>query len=345
MGYGRGLSTLSLAEAEPLLEAAAEAVRGTAMEHCQIGLGTPDPLRPREVCWLVSGDGLDASALDDGLLRRVEGDFPVVLAPRRWVASSVPWWKRAWHRAWCSRGRAVHAGDQIGPLYKHRFGSVGCVVRRGESRMLLTCAHVVAANGVNPGIGDRVKRREHAGREHDLGGVLHTVTIRTGALDNEADCAVVSVGEEHEACRFIPNIGEGVAAPMTDKEIRMGMLVRKMGAATRLTWGRITQFPIQAKVGYKNGQWAGFKTCIEVTPTDEPWRGGRKFVEFCNAGDSGALIVSADDVPRAIGLLTSREVWRHLDAMGSVKDLLGRGVGVPINRVLRLLQASLETGR
>lgn len=337
-------SDISLADAIPILQEAdcAISANGVAKESARFGLGVRHIEGRRSLCWVAHAVDAAHSEPLRASLGSVMPGLPLCFEDPTWVSASLGVCRRAWHRLTCSPNWSVHAGDQIGPINQDRFGSIGCAVVRDRRLLLLTCAHVVAPNGVNPAVNDRAKRRMRADLQHDLGGVIDALPIVVGRDDNVADAAVVSPGR-HQGCKFVPGISDQLHGVLTDREITLGMQVRKLGAETSLTWGTITQFPVRARIEYKdkNRSLAGYSVSMECTPDFSPGPQGRLTMPFCEEGDSGSIVMTATDPPRGVALLVSSEKWRHKAVQGIQEDLLGRGIAIPLNRVLSRLKAEL----
>ncbi len=167
-------------------------------------------------------------------------------------------------------------------------GTLGAAVRRGEERLLLSNAHVLARSGLaSPG--DPVLQPGPAD-----GG---TAADRVGSLDSWAPLVAGSANRVDAA---LARLDDGVevdvsGSPATVAELEGDELVEKLGRTTGATAGRVTAIEVDDVVVDYGGEVGllGFDGQVEVTGT-----GGA----FSRGGDSGSLVRLAGG-GAAVGLL------------------------------------------
>jgi hypothetical protein len=193
-------------------------------------------------------------------------------------------------------------------------GTVGAIVRRGDSTYFLCSAHVLArANGfllgapiLCPGPVDLprlVEDRTHGGHEEAPGmpEFRETDFRRARLADfepltldgyNSLDAALAEIPD---STRFEAEI-QGVGRLMRSDPIvaRKGMRVAKVGQGTGLTHGRIVDTHFRGRVGFALGALA-FRDQILIEGDDDS--------AFAWEGDSGALVVTDRDDRRGVAMV------------------------------------------
>jgi hypothetical protein len=200
-------------------------------------------------------------------------------------------------------------------------GTLGCCVRKGNERFMLSNNHVLA-NTNEAQIGDEILQpgaydggivsNDTIGRlaefvEIELGeisdcpvaravaDVLNLISRIMGSrtrlvLEKEAgenlvDCAIATPGDDRDIDQCI--LGCGIPERVVEPEL--GMKVKKSGRTTGLTIGEITQVEATVNVNMGEDRYAYFVDQFIVSG------------EFSQGGDSGSLIL--DEGNNAVGLL------------------------------------------
>lgn len=211
-------------------------------------------------------------------------------------------------------------GDAIGPAFAEGgTGTFGCVVLPREAPKrpcILSAAHVLAPDGELPGSavhfpslklqGDRAARR--------LGTLLRAVqpVLGVGNFGNVVDAAIATVDDPASVDAAIHLIG---APRGVSSRSERTLPVRKVGAISGYSTGRVVDLDARVRIHYPNGE-AGFSELICCTDVGEE-------------GDSGSLVVNSEN--EAIGL--------HI-AGGTYKNRPSSFV-TPIQRVLGALDVDL----
>ncbi len=167
-------------------------------------------------------------------------------------------------------------------------GTLGAVVRRGEERLLLSNAHVLALSGLAT-VGDAVLQPGPAdgGRAADRVGSLDGWVPLRGDATNRVDAALARLDDGVEV--------DSSGAPGATAELDGDELVEKLGRTTGHTSGRVTAIEVDDVVvdyGHPLGL-LRFDGQVEVAGTR---------ASFSRGGDSGSLVRLADGGP-AVGLL------------------------------------------
>lgn len=86
-----------------------------------------------------------------------------------------------------------------------------------------------------------------------------------------------------------------------------------------------------------NGSSAFFaRTCLEIRPDAAGEVGTREDpIDFCEEGDSGALVLGHEQSPRAVGLLVGQGSSNH--------SVYGHGYALPFGRVFRPIGRQLRS--
>jgi len=202
-------------------------------------------------------------------------------------------------------------------------GTLGTVVRRGQERLLLSNAHVLARSGL-ASLGDPVRQPGPAdgGTARDRVGSLEGWAPLSADLPNTVDAALARLDDGIEA--------DGSGSPTATAALAGDELVEKLGRTTGFTSGRVTAIEVDDVV-VDFGDEVGplrFDGQIEVSGT---------VGAFSLGGDSGSLVRLADGGP-AVGLLYAgserggpdgtgltfcNDIAVVLDALGVVLDGAG----------------------
>lgn len=213
------------------------------------------------------------------------------------------------------RWRPAPGGVSVG----HRSvsaGTLGCVVRRGSTRFILSNNHVLADTNRGrrgdpilqpaPHDGgseeDRIAKLESfapllleggdpirlARTSRNLGPVIKViglaVDIQTNRVSNRADCAIARPLKADYISAEILEVGH----PTGTAEVEIDTPIKKSGRTTGLAGGRVTHVDATVKVSYADRGEALFTDQILATPMSE-------------GGDSGSAAL--DQQNRVVGLL------------------------------------------
>jgi hypothetical protein len=165
---------------------------------------------------------------------------------------------------------------------------------------------------------------------------------------NHIDAAIAKLWGPHQHKPVIPLIG-AVKGYVAKKDIEVGEAARKFGRTTGYTEGRIFSIYLDIWIRYdRTGQSAFFQNQFLIEPTLP------KFAKFVSKGDSGSLLVDAEQ--HAIGLIFAgmAEVPKSPQALPNIESILGTdpatnqpkriesyGVANPISEVLDRLKIDL----
>jgi hypothetical protein len=225
-------------------------------------------------------------------------------------------------------------------------GTLGCVVKKGESRHILSNSHVLALSGdanigdsiVQPGPHDKgVFPDDHIADLTDfvpinfsgapsecpvsgaftaiINGILYAIRSKTRlksvmqANTNLVDAAIAQPLNDKDVSDEIMEIGKIAGA----KSAILGMKIQKSGRTTGLTQGEITQVDVSVNVQYGEGKIAQF---------DDQLMAGA----MSAGGDSGSAVLTEDN-----------ELCGLLFAGSDTTTLINR-----IEHVLGLLDIHLE---
>lgn len=197
-----------------------------------------------------------------------------------------------------STARPTRPGYSVGHV-DGGSGTIGCIVRsRGTGELLgLSCAHVVGRGGA-ASAGDRVlvPSRPEAVAIGQLGRARYGTLVKVKAPNPDWAAAVENV----DAATFRPDTAShqddeialiGLAPSGIRGSVSIGTRVKKVGAATELTWGEVhavhwlVTLPYQQPDGSIAEMW--FTDQIGIS-------------RFSAPGDSGALVL--DDANAAVGV-------------------------------------------
>ncbi len=162
---------------------------------------------------------------------------------------------------------------------------------------------------------------------------------------NHVDAAIARLWGPQQHQPLIPLIG-AVKGYVEKKDIEIGETARKFGRTTGYTEGSIFSIYLDIWIRYdRTGQSAFFQNQFLIEP-DAP-----KFTKFVAKGDSGSLVVDANQ--HAIGLVfggmaelpeslrTPQNVARAVGDSNTPKRIESYGVANPISEVLERLKIEL----
>jgi hypothetical protein len=212
----------------------------------------------------------------------------------------------------------IQPGNSIGHV-TCLAGTLGAVVKRGGTTLLLSNAHVLADNG-NARKGDAILYPARKDKGRTPGDVVahldgFVAFQGGGTFVNLADCAVARVTPNGRALiPAIRNLGgpTGITAP------KRGMRITKVGRTSGLTSGTVRDVHFRFKLPYPGLGQIGFRDQVLCTP-------------YSASGDSGSLVLEAR-TKKAVGL--------HFASSGD-----GGSVFSPIGPVLRSLGVRLVLGK
>ena len=165
---------------------------------------------------------------------------------------------------------------------------------------------------------------------------------------NHVDAAIARLWGPHPHKALIPLIG-AVKGYVEKKDIEIGEAARKFGRTTGYTEGRVFSIYLDVWIRYdRTGQSAFFQDQFLIEPALP------KFAKFVAKGDSGSLLVDAEQ--HAIGLIFAgmSEVPKSPQALPNIETIMGidpasdkpqriesYGVANPISEVLDRLKIEL----
>jgi hypothetical protein len=202
-------------------------------------------------------------------------------------------------------------------------GTLGSMVEDAtDTQYILSNNHVLADQNaakpgqliVQPGLVDVECVRSQS---NAVATFSRAIKLRFGGHKNFVDAALAAVepGQVSPSILFIGPISSDV-----DSDPTIGMPVQKMGRTTCLTTGVIAVLDANLKVNYsdtKKPHVATFVNQIAVT-------GSLKTPTFGGPGDSGSLIVTADDCPLAVALLFAGSSNGGLTFANPITQVLSR---------------------
>jgi hypothetical protein len=165
---------------------------------------------------------------------------------------------------------------------------------------------------------------------------------------NHIDAAIAKLWEPHRHKPLIPLIG-AVKGYVGKKDIEIGEAARKFGRSTGYTEGRIFSIYLDIWIRYdRTGQSAFFQNQLLIEPALP------KFTKFAVSGDSGSLVVDAEqyaiglifagmsEAPELPGALSNTQAVVGIDpATDKPKRIESYGVANPISEVLDRLKIEL----
>ena len=214
-------------------------------------------------------------------------------------------------------GSAIRVKTEAPNVNSGATGTLGMLVSYADQRYILGCNHIISVNGrVQAGPKAEIVLAEFVGSEPTVADPDprgYVPLIRGG--DNRVDCALGRANGNVTAA--FPAVFGG---PKPDhKDAELGMRVKKLGAATGLTYGAIADISLDLDVDYDFGTYRFVNQIVIEGDTDE----------FATAGDSGSIIVDADS-QKPVGMVFA--------ASGKYC------VACPLSEVLNALQSRLQNG-
>ena len=174
-------------------------------------------------------------------------------------------------------------------------GTLGCLVKKGESHYILSNNHVLAdSNAASPG--DQVIQPGAADGGRLPNDVIATLEpyqkIDFTGIPNYIDAAIALVGDCNQDV-VLPEIID-IGLPLADPgSVELSQTVRKHGKATGTTVGEVVDISIDYPVGFGNRS-AEFRNQILIRGVDSYY--------FSKHGDSGSLIVD-EETRKPVALL------------------------------------------
>lgn len=209
-------------------------------------------------------------------------------------------------------GRPTAGGESLGHC-NGDTGTFGCPVKDASGvQYLLSCNHVIAAMNSGKKGSDEIWQPGaiDGGNSASRIGVLHDYAYITtgGASGNRIDAALCKPDRPADVSPAIKGIGAltGVQSPT------LGATVRKSGAKTALTTGKIRMRNLSILVDYPGGVQALFDGQLGIISTSSG--------NFSTQGDSGSVVV--DDQLRAVGLIISALSGVDLTIASPMTDVL-----------------------
>ncbi len=192
------------------------------------------------------------------------------------------------------RYRPAPGGVSVGH-YKITAGTLGCMVRRGTKRFILSNNHVLANQNAAK-IGDPILQPGpyDGGKvpKDTIAKLAQFIPIKFGGVTpNYVDCAIaapLASGLVTPKNIWYGTVSAAIVAP------QMNLMVKKAGRTTQRTRGRIAGINATVKVNYGTSGVALFKNQIIIVSLSS--------APFSQGGDSGSLIVT-NDGNRPVGLL------------------------------------------
>jgi hypothetical protein len=200
-------------------------------------------------------------------------------------------------------------------------GTLGSMVQdSSDNQYILSNNHVLADQNaakrgqsiVQPGLDDTACVKAQS---NTVATFSRAIKLRFNGHKNFVDAALASVvpGDVSPEILFIGEISSSV-----DDTPVIGMAVQKMGRTTCLTTGKISQLDANLQVNYSDTMkphLANFLNQISIT--------GSKG-NFGGPGDSGSLIVTLEDCPRAVALLFAGSADGSITYANPISEVLSR---------------------
>jgi len=175
-------------------------------------------------------------------------------------------------------------------------GTFGCLIEDGQGdQFLLSCNHVIANLNLGSKGSDEVWQpgKTGGGSARSRIGLLHNFAHITmgGSTGNRIDAALCTPDRSTDVSTIVKKIGL-LAGSAT---AALGASVRKSGATTGLTHGKVRLKNLSVIVDYASGSQALFDGQLAVIGTTSG--------NFSDLGDSGSVVV--DDGNAVVGLIIS----------------------------------------
>jgi len=213
--------------------------------------------------------------------------------------------------------RPTPIGVSTGAEWSCDTGTIGCRLFDLASgrRYALSNHHVYHGyfeygdDGINAGVDDGVFQPSRGDDpeddcvttlptyENQIGVITHFVPIQFDGSPNLVDAAIAQVKVDAQEQPLLANAtpADGYGMPgLLPTEAEVGLKVQKYGRTTALTQGEVTAIGSDVFVSYGPGLVAYFVDQITVSS------GGKPFIK---PGDSGSLLVTADEQCSPVGLL------------------------------------------
>lgn len=208
--------------------------------------------------------------------------------------------------------RPAEGGESLGHSCGDS-GTFGCLVEDGSGdRFLLSCNHVIANLNRGKKGSDEVWQpgKIGGGSAKSRIGLLHDFAHITigGSTGNRIDAALCKPDRSTDVSATVKNIGAltGSAAAT------LGASVRKSGATTGLTHGKVRLKSLSVIVDYANASQALFDGQLAVIGTGSG--------TFSDLGDSGSVVVGDGDA--VVGLVISSLAGVDLTIANPVGEVL-----------------------
>lgn len=197
-----------------------------------------------------------------------------------------------------TRHRPAPGGVSISNCLENAAGTLGCLVRSGQTNYLLSNNHVMArCNAAVAGEPIAQQGRLDGGvcPDDEIARLTRFVVIDFAAGGvNYVDGAIAELNDDDLAVpQMLRNAGRLEALKSPHSKPILGMKVQKSGRTTGHTHGQIDAVQVTINVQYPGGVIARF---------DNQFRVSGAMGRFCDSGDSGSL-VTADPANVPLGLL------------------------------------------
>ncbi|HEY1372910.1 MAG TPA: hypothetical protein VGH50_10615 [Candidatus Binatia bacterium] len=192
---------------------------------------------------------------------------------------------------------SVETIEVVGRFITCTGGTLGGRLRNGSgSYYALSNNHVYALSN-DGSAGDAIVQPSpadtncDASSSNDIGTLSAFVPLVFDGSDNTVDAAIAATTTSDVQNQF----WDGATSPSsTTQSATVGLAVRKYGAASKLTIGKVAAINATLNIDYGNGQIARFVNQIEFSGCKP---GCIKF------GDSGSLLITDDSAHNPVGLL------------------------------------------
>lgn len=195
-----------------------------------------------------------------------------------------------------TRQRPAPGGVSIGNCLENAAGTLGCLVRSGQTNYLLSNNHVMArCNAAVAGepIAQQGRYDNGACPDDEIAQLTRFIALDFAGGANYVDGAIAELNDNALAIpQMLRNAGRLEPLKSPQSKPILGMKVQKSGRTTGHTHGQIDAVQVTINVQY-GGQIARFDNQFRVSGTM-----GR----FSDSGDSGSL-VTADPANVPVGLL------------------------------------------
>jgi hypothetical protein len=270
-----------------------------------------------------------------GVIRRIKGDFALQFFYEDYIAYKEAIFEHyglarkeliftpASQFSLHSRQRPLQMGTYIGHLLSEFEGTLGCfVIDEDGNKFVLGCRHVlynpIAAYEddfiIQPG-------RTDGGSKADAIGLLSQSLPFSLNEINDFDAAIA--GPLSEECELTYQFKATRRAVAGLGDPRQEMTVYKCGAASNITFGKISTYPTNVRLKVDNINVA-FRNQMIIQGYDEMFQFGE---QFTIGGDSGSLVIDFES-HSGVGLL-----------LGGTTS--GLGFATPLDPVLQQLKVKI----